>query len=141
MPEYCNEADLVARLTQAGLLSLVDGDRNGVIGDSERQSLIEPAIRAAGGELDAALAERHDLEAARTANNPFLRDRAADLAAEKLALLGGAPPPPGIRRLADRSRRLLSGIRAGDPIPGLAPSSPSAARRERGRPRVVDPER
>lgn len=137
---YCSSDDLVQRLSASGIVYLADDDGDQSASPSEQSLAIDAAIASADAEIDAALAARVTTPAPA---NDWLRHRAIDLAAERLAERKGLSVPESLAAAARRSRAWLEEVRQGTrAIPGLAASNldsvgpaPGA-----GQPRVLNPE-
>lgn len=143
MAEYCTQADIQNRLTEAGLRFVADRDRSGTISTAEATAYITSAIEYAGGIIDHALCERLAPASARaqaTAGTcTWLRDRAIDIAAFRAAGHGGRDVPETLRQAYDLAEKLLYDARVNRrAIPGLVEDRPANGRSTIG-PRVVNP--
>lgn len=139
---YCDPEDVIDRLSGTGLVYVADDDADDVASQAEQSASLDHALAAAGAEIDAALAPHVALPLA--ASNPWLRQRAVDLAVEHLVERKGSGVPASLAAAAARSRIWLEAVRAGKlRVPGLAYPGDSFAR-ERGAlglPRVANPMR
>lgn len=135
---YCDRRDLIDRLSEAGVLYIADDDSTGGASSGELEASLDRAIAAASAEIDAALTPIArlplDVELA------WLRDRAVDLASERLAERKGGPVPTALAAAATRSRAWLEAVRAGKlRVPGLASPRDLPPGSGAGRPRVANP--
>lgn len=136
---YCTQQDLVDRLSAVGLAYLADDDDDGEVSGSDEERLLDAVISAADAEIDLALAPHVELP---VASNDWLRDRAVDLASERLAERKGHAVPTGLWTAAARSRRWLDAARRGElRVPGLvyATDGDEEWKHAVGQPRVVNP--
>lgn len=136
---YCTRQDLVDRLSAVGLAYLADDDDDGEVSGSEEERLLDAVIAAADAEIDLALWPHVDLP---IESNDWVRDRAVDLASERLAERKGHAVPAGLWTAAARSRRWLDAVRRGEfRVPGLVYTvdGDEEGKRTLGRPRVVNP--
>ncbi|MBY0587104.1 DUF1320 domain-containing protein [bacterium] len=135
---YCSVQDVVDRLSETGVLYAAD-DVNGSLSSDESNRAIVSSVEAAQAEIDAALASRVSLPIVGT--NEWLRYRAVDLAAERLAERKGQNVPTSLQEAARRSRQWLQEVRLGTQlVPGLSLNGPVGdAPTAPGSPRLANP--
>lgn len=135
---YCVARDVIDRLGETGLLYAADDDGDETTGASELTSAMGSALASADAEIDAALAPRASLPI--EGRHDWLRDRAVDLAAERLASRKGGAIPASLADAAERTRRWLEEIRLGRRrVPGLPFSDDRLEPIDVGRPRLANP--
>lgn len=134
---YCTRQDLVDRLSGSGLLVTADDDQDGAASGAEGAAL-DRAIESASAEINASLAPRGLIPWA--TGNAWLRDRAVDLAAERLAERRGGVAPASFTAAAGRSREWLDQVRRGElRVPDLVAPAQNADLSAPGSPRVGNP--
>jgi phage gp36-like protein len=136
---YCERRDLIERLSETGLLTVLD-DADEAAQSFEASTNLDCAIAAASAEIDAAIAPWTALPF--NGSSEWLRQRAIDLAAEHLAERKGAHVPASFVAAAARSRIWLDQVRLGEfRAPGLVYPADAFSPDERrtGLPRVVNP--
>jgi len=129
--EYCTEAAVETRLRVGGAAYIND----------DNPGFLDQAISDAGFEIDKAVCNQIDPVAARAQANGFLSKCCVDLSVVRC--FGGDEVPASFQAEADNTRRMLTGIEAGDKIPGFTyPSQPNGDPRydvSAGLPLVVNP--
>lgn len=136
---YCTADDVIDRISAAGLVYVADDDGSGSVTADEESASVSAAISSASAEIDLALAPVALLPI--TASNEWLRHRAVDLAAERLAERKGQSVPFSLAEAAKRTRAWLEEVRTGRRrVPGLArPSAADGRSATEALPRVVNP--
>lgn len=137
---YCTREDVVRQLSERGLAYLVDDDGDDSASGAELAAL-DAAVESAAAEIDLALLPHVWLPL--TTPNAWLRDRAVDLACERLAQRKGQSVPASLAAAARRSRVWLEQVRTGQiRPPGLDYAGDADPRRRfAGLPRVLNVER
>lgn len=114
MAEYCTQPQVETRLRVGGAAYILDGNPD----------FIEQAISDAGAEIDAAICDQIDPDAARGQSNDFLRKCCVDLAV--MRCFGGDDIPDSFASEAELTRAALRRIESGNKIPRLTyPGQPS----------------
>lgn len=124
MSEYCERSDIENRLTATGLLYVADRDLSGTASETELSKHIDPSIVYAGNLIDGYLATNYDYRTG--IGNPWLKDRAIDLAAAKCVEVGGQNLPQAMKDARDYTISLLEKVQGGNMlVPNLAQPSPA----------------
>ncbi len=127
MSEYLTITDLTNRLTDAGVKYVADRDRDGEVSPTEAAAYLTSAIVYAGNIVDGYLAEQLPNGTARGSGNPWLLDRAVDIAAWRAAGHGGRSVPKTLCEAKDLALQQLQKIREGERIPGYKYPGPANA--------------
>lgn len=120
---YCTNADVIARLSQAGILYMVDDDNDGIL-DAAEEVFITSAVSDASTEIDEALAPWFDDPRA-CSGNAWLNVKCVDLACERVCGRKAQTPPSHVTEAARIAREKLDLVRRsrsapdGLRVPGL----------------------
>ena len=144
---YCTVNDVIARLSQSGVLYIVDDDNDGTL-DTAEEAYIASAIADASVEIDEALTPWFD-DPSQCSGNPWLNVRCIDLACERLCGRKGQTPPETIVARAQYARERLDLVRRsrnaqdGLRVPGLIYPGDTDTERNRivGKPLITKPRR
>jgi len=120
MTTFCTKSDIESILSAALVARAVDDDEDGGV-SAEEDAAIDAAIRRAAGTIHAYLGSRYDL--ASLADNVFLRDANAMLAAQALTSRRGNAAPAGVQQQAEVIETRLVEMQAGrQRLPGAVES-------------------
>lgn len=123
---FCTVADVEKRLTRYGVIWAADVDSGDSDLDDQELEYVQDAIEYANNRIDSAIMR---LGLSRRPNNPWLRDRAIDIATFRVATLGGKDPSVTIKEDYMLARDELAEVKNGTPVPGLDPIvAPSTSR-------------
>lgn len=113
MAEYCSETDVKNRLTERGFKFAVDRDRDGSASAAEKDAYLTTAVRYASNLIDGSVSGFMEPSDARQSGNAWLKDRAVDIAAYRVATHGGSRPPGTLKQDYDDARELLKSVKNG----------------------------
>ena len=144
---YCNNADVIARLSQTGILYLADDDNDSIL-DANEDAFVTSAINDASTEIDEALAPWFD-DPRSCSGNAWLNAKCVDLACERICGRKGQTPPQHVSEAARIAREKLDLVRRarsapdGLRVPGLVypGDTDTAANFAYGRPLFTKPRR
>lgn len=109
---YAEYDDVLSRLSDGGILYVVDDDGDGTVSPYEKARVTD-AIESAAGEINAALRPFFTVPISQTSGslNAWLKTRAVDLSLYYLCLRRGGAVPGSVQAQADLSRELLERVR------------------------------
>lgn len=120
MSTYCTNAQVMDRLSNTGLLFLVDDDDDDTY-DSSESDHVDDVIEESCAEIDSFLSQKFDLPLSTSnASADWLRMASLNLVVERLFERKGGNIPSGIQIAAQRTRAYLERVREGTlRIPGM----------------------
>ena len=117
---YCSRTDLRARLSEVGIVYVADSDADGEAANNELATTSDKCIEESDTEINAALTPHFPASYLPISGNDWLKYRAIDIAAERMAENGGGGVPASLVTAAQRSREWLELVRKGElRVPGL----------------------
>lgn len=135
--EYLDRTDLENRLSEVGMLQMVDKDRNGVIDLEEETRYILPPIQYAGNVVDSYVARQLVPSLVRGSRNSWLKDRATDIAVRQVILNNNGKVPSGLQASYAQTIKWLQELRDGSMvIPGFTYPGPVNSRHINHTPKV-----
>lgn len=144
MTTYCENQDVINRLSSVGALYCVDDDNDGTLNATET-ALITDAVESVSAVIDGYLTpviETVPISQTSGSLNRWLRDRCVDLACERLCSRKGKAVVKSIKEMADWARGELDKVQAKEMrVPGLVYPGDGfvSERRQIGRPVVANP--
>ncbi|MCY2966295.1 MAG: DUF1320 family protein [Planctomycetota bacterium] len=123
---YCTEDAVTARLSEVGMVNLLDSNGDGVVDAAEKSLYLTTAIAYASGVIDGYIVNQVVPESARGSGNAWLSDRCVDLAVYRICGNKGRGVPQSVLDSKSETIDMLkTASQSSRGIPGYPYPSPS----------------